>query len=781
MPKAWLANSKPSDGCEMVHRWAIAVVSPWAMLGPFVFTKSAPVIGRAWLVNVARALTSHHGDPGSIPGGFSHGSSHVEIVLNGFFSGCSSFPCPGIPALLQSHLTSPTLALKTSLLRAAQISQLNSKTLLDQRRRSRTAKTGDPRENLSVNGNVRPHAKIRVTPPEIEPGLPSMQASILTTKTLGHHLLALCDCYLDPYIKKPANLPLRSTHSRILARGNRAGQYRWSAGFLGDLQFPQPFNSGAAPYTPQTPSSALETAPCCKNVIKNEATQVGIKPRGLQSSGASRNLCPMPSQLAKFQNPQSSHAPTRSPAGPQNGSRWLQIPASREFYLHAWAICNPDENCRAKPCYGRVLGPQEAMHKAETSEDLHRSKEGVTRLIQETSDNDPRTSVLGVQLNNLQDGKLGQLIKRAMKIRDLKTRPRQEKKNAGSVLPGYALSDPVRVTHLDPPLPPALHPPPPNMLGSQRLKDDEQEFSSYLFTQRNVAFGEYSGLYHLAEVRNRVKSGSTWDISEEYGRWWMLRDQDDCSEYLCCVNEREGVTSRGLLCMEHLLGTRSEGDDWPIAVLPERRNQLLTSQFVAFVTTVHYGSCGPSLAKSTFQEYISKFCEEIKRTSFTTNSETVHLLEQEVSPSTRRTHCGGDDRSSNTDNAQTSWQKKFLPCAGDKTKDLSTSRTNKSHASIETSHAGRIGIDNGIGVRVCILMGFEVDGKIAIATDGKTDSRRLNARKGLFVTSWFGQAGTGAKSTTAFVNNYTVEVISETTEDRSLDDRTTIGTRFSKY
>ncbi|KAJ8885991.1 hypothetical protein PR048_012197 [Dryococelus australis] len=40
---------------------------------------------------------------------------------------------------------------------------------------------------------------------------------------------------------------------RIFACGNRAGRCYWSAGFLGDLQFPQPLNSGAAPYSLQSP------------------------------------------------------------------------------------------------------------------------------------------------------------------------------------------------------------------------------------------------------------------------------------------------------------------------------------------------------------------------------------------------------------------------------------------------------------------------------------------------------------------------------------------------
>ncbi|KAJ8873166.1 hypothetical protein PR048_026783 [Dryococelus australis] len=55
----------------------------------------------------------------------------LEIVANDatgwqVFSGISCFPCPYNPSLLHSHFISPSSALKTSLLRAVQISQLNS-------------------------------------------------------------------------------------------------------------------------------------------------------------------------------------------------------------------------------------------------------------------------------------------------------------------------------------------------------------------------------------------------------------------------------------------------------------------------------------------------------------------------------------------------------------------------------------------------------------------------------------------------------------------------------
>ncbi|KAJ8888377.1 hypothetical protein PR048_007867 [Dryococelus australis] len=42
----------------------------------------------------------------------------------------------------------------------------------------------------------------------------------------------------------------RPGHSWIFAGGNRAFRCRWLAGFLGDLPFPPPLNSGAGPFSP---------------------------------------------------------------------------------------------------------------------------------------------------------------------------------------------------------------------------------------------------------------------------------------------------------------------------------------------------------------------------------------------------------------------------------------------------------------------------------------------------------------------------------------------------
>ncbi|KAJ8871716.1 hypothetical protein PR048_028048 [Dryococelus australis] len=70
---------------------------------------------------------------------------------------------------------------------------------------------------------------------------------------------ANCTVSNDLAIDRRTGFNPRPGH-RIFAYGNRARRYRWSAGFLGDLPCPTPFNSGVAPYSPPSPSSALKTS-----------------------------------------------------------------------------------------------------------------------------------------------------------------------------------------------------------------------------------------------------------------------------------------------------------------------------------------------------------------------------------------------------------------------------------------------------------------------------------------------------------------------------------------
>ncbi|KAJ8881162.1 hypothetical protein PR048_017635 [Dryococelus australis] len=76
---------------------------------------------------------------------------------------------------------------------------------------------------------------------------------------------------------------------RIFLCRNRAGQCRWSAGFLGDLPFPPLFHSGATPYSPQSPSSALKTSMLRAVQISslNPLTRRAVGVRGIRRCYAS--------------------------------------------------------------------------------------------------------------------------------------------------------------------------------------------------------------------------------------------------------------------------------------------------------------------------------------------------------------------------------------------------------------------------------------------------------------------------------------------------------------
>ncbi|KAJ8878867.1 hypothetical protein PR048_019456 [Dryococelus australis] len=101
----------------------------------------------------------------------------------------------------------------------------------------------------------------------VSPALEFRCCSIATSLRAAE-ISPLCPCFPSfsillqrlacPPPTKAIRIQSRPGH-RISACGNRAGRCRWSAGFLGDIPFPLPLHSGAAPYSPQAPSSALKT------------------------------------------------------------------------------------------------------------------------------------------------------------------------------------------------------------------------------------------------------------------------------------------------------------------------------------------------------------------------------------------------------------------------------------------------------------------------------------------------------------------------------------------
>ncbi|KAJ8887529.1 hypothetical protein PR048_013745 [Dryococelus australis] len=118
----------------------------------------------------------------------------------------------------------------------------------EQRRNERAEETGNPRESPKTTAIRSEPSKYRN---RIRLEIASQKQSIETHSTSydlekRRRLLA---SYLD---ELPAH--------RIFESGNHAGVCRWSAGLLGDLPFPPPFHSGAAPCSPQSLSSDPNTS-----------------------------------------------------------------------------------------------------------------------------------------------------------------------------------------------------------------------------------------------------------------------------------------------------------------------------------------------------------------------------------------------------------------------------------------------------------------------------------------------------------------------------------------
>ncbi|KAJ8883952.1 hypothetical protein PR048_015808 [Dryococelus australis] len=158
--------------------------------------------------NIGQNACLSYSEHSSIPGGVAPGSSHLldDAAGRRVFSGISRFPRPDIPALLHTHLTSPSSALKTSLLRVSKTSP---------------CQVG---ESVSQNTCARSNGT-----------------------TVDERL-----AYSPPAKANRAQSPAWVTIFSV--RGNRAGRCRWSAGFLG------PLHCGCVPYSLQSPSSALKTS-----------------------------------------------------------------------------------------------------------------------------------------------------------------------------------------------------------------------------------------------------------------------------------------------------------------------------------------------------------------------------------------------------------------------------------------------------------------------------------------------------------------------------------------
>ncbi|KAJ8881202.1 hypothetical protein PR048_017675 [Dryococelus australis] len=150
---------------------------------------------------VASALTSHQGDPGSLPDFRMWESCWTIPLAGGFSRGTTVSPALAfqIRSILGSHFMS------CSRITGTFWSRLESPSLGGCRHSS-----GNNREPWGVVVRLFPHT--------------------LSPRRSG----------LNYWRGRP----------RIFARGIRAGRYRWLAAFIGDLPFPRPLHSCAAPFSP---------------------------------------------------------------------------------------------------------------------------------------------------------------------------------------------------------------------------------------------------------------------------------------------------------------------------------------------------------------------------------------------------------------------------------------------------------------------------------------------------------------------------------------------------
>ncbi|KAJ8883282.1 hypothetical protein PR048_015125 [Dryococelus australis] len=159
---------------------------------------------------------------------------------------------------------------------------INSNISAYHRWNARAGETGDPREktrrSATSSGTIPTCENPGVTPPETEPGSLTITPKVLIADLVK--FFGIAGLRVQEVFKRSVNLRVeghggiairvitshlgepgsdsRRGGFRIFASVNRAGRCRWSAGFLRNLPPPNPPNSGASPYSPAPPSSALE-------------------------------------------------------------------------------------------------------------------------------------------------------------------------------------------------------------------------------------------------------------------------------------------------------------------------------------------------------------------------------------------------------------------------------------------------------------------------------------------------------------------------------------------
>ncbi|KAJ8894328.1 hypothetical protein PR048_006949 [Dryococelus australis] len=222
-----------------------------------------------------RLLASRPGGPGSIPGGVAPGVPHVGIAWRdaagrrGFLE---DLPFPAALAsmvaflhLLRKHLIRGITPILCSLSSISQDLGVKSRPDISSLRTPLSASDHSQQDNVRLVANpaCRPSLGDRVEEESERPQETKYEAERLSpyaqVPNIDSAVKSRGAAVAERLVHSP---PTKANRVQSPARSPdlRKWESRWSASILGDLPLPQPPHSGAAPYSPQSPSSALNTS-----------------------------------------------------------------------------------------------------------------------------------------------------------------------------------------------------------------------------------------------------------------------------------------------------------------------------------------------------------------------------------------------------------------------------------------------------------------------------------------------------------------------------------------
>ncbi|KAJ8868577.1 hypothetical protein PR048_030115 [Dryococelus australis] len=227
-------------------------------------------------------------------------SCRTMPLIGEFSRGSSACPHPCIPALLHTHLPFTLIGSRS----------------LEPPKSLHSTRSGYP-YYAGVSGLFRRDCRVAVnptlawarpTPATLERGI-GLGYSYVEKRLVGTRARSYDGCSPTHAQSSRANgrtprltgFNSKPGHLRMFECGRRAGRCRWSAGFLGVLPFAPSFHSGTAPYSPQSPGSALKTS-LSRAATHSSRIRHGLPTEYLQTQQGCTELTSTDSTFAVFIN-----------------------------------------------------------------------------------------------------------------------------------------------------------------------------------------------------------------------------------------------------------------------------------------------------------------------------------------------------------------------------------------------------------------------------------------------------------------------------------------------